>query len=44
VVDAPPVVGSALLGLDEIGARKGAYARAREALTHDRMTRPRRER
>jgi hypothetical protein len=44
VVDAPPVVGSALLGLDEIGARKGAYARARAALTHDRMTTPRRER
>jgi N-acetylglucosamine kinase-like BadF-type ATPase len=44
VVDAPPVVGSALLGLDEIGARKGAYARARAALTHDRMTGPRRER
>jgi N-acetylglucosamine kinase-like BadF-type ATPase len=44
VVDAPPVIGSALLGLDEIGARKGAYGRVRSALTHDRMADPRRER
>ncbi|MDX6520556.1 MAG: hypothetical protein QOF08_1161 [Gaiellales bacterium] len=44
VVDAPPVIGSALLGLDEVGARKGAYGRVRSALTHDRMTGSRRER
>ncbi len=44
VVDAPPVIGSALLGLDELGARKGAYGRVRSALTHDRMTGSRRER
>ncbi len=43
VVDAPPVIGSALLGLDEIGARKGAYERVRSALTHDRMAEPRKE-
>jgi len=43
VVDAPPVIGSALLGLDEIGARKGAYARVRSALTHDRIAAPRME-
>ncbi|MDX6534113.1 MAG: hypothetical protein QOF68_1857 [Gaiellales bacterium] len=44
VLDAPPVIGAALLGLDELGARGGAYSRARSALTHDRMTGPRRER
>jgi N-acetylglucosamine kinase-like BadF-type ATPase len=44
VVDAPPVIGSALLGLDEVGARKGAYGRVRSALTHDRMIGSRRER
>jgi N-acetylglucosamine kinase-like BadF-type ATPase len=44
VVDAPPVIGSALLGLDELGARKGAYGRVRSALTHDRITGSRRER
>lgn len=33
----PPVVGAALLGLDRIGARRAAHARAREALTHERL-------
>ena len=32
---APPVVGAALLGLDELRARRDAKARARETLTHD---------
>jgi N-acetylglucosamine kinase-like BadF-type ATPase len=43
VLDAPPVIGAALLGLDEVGARGGAYSRARTALTHDRMSGSRRE-
>jgi N-acetylglucosamine kinase-like BadF-type ATPase len=44
VLDAPPVIGAALLGLDELGARGGAYSRVRSGLTHDRMTGSRRER
>lgn len=44
VLDEPPVVGAALLGLDELGARRGAYSRARSALTHDRMSGSRRGR
>src|SRR5439155_787031 len=52
VLDAPPVVGAALIGLDHIGARGGAYRRVRAGLTHERLTaktaarrgpRPRRE-
>src|SRR6266566_530299 len=52
VLDAPPVVGAALIGLDSIGARGAAYRRVRESLTHERLTaktaarrgpRPRRE-
>lgn len=31
----PPVVGAALLGLDRIGASRGAKVRVRAALTHD---------
>lgn len=37
VLDAPPVVGSALLGLDALGATRAAQARARRDLTHERM-------
>ena len=33
----PPVVGSALLGLDRLGASNGAYAKVREALTDERL-------
>jgi len=43
VLDAPPVLGAAFLGLDEIGARQQAYGQVRSALTHDRMTSPGRE-
>ena len=32
VVAAPPIVGAALLGLDELGAEPAAYARARAEL------------
>jgi N-acetylglucosamine kinase-like BadF-type ATPase len=44
---APPVVGAAMLGLDEIGAGRNAHARARSSLTHEVLTRknpPRRRR
>jgi N-acetylglucosamine kinase-like BadF-type ATPase len=34
---APPVVGAALLGLDQLGAPPGAADRLRAALTHERM-------
>lgn len=37
VLDGPPVVGAALLGLDHAGARDGAAARVREQLTAARM-------
>ena len=37
VLDGPPVVGAALLGLDHAGARDGAAARLREQLTAARM-------
>ncbi len=33
----PPVVGSALLGLDRLGASNGAYAKVREKLTDERL-------
>ena len=33
----PPVVGSALLGLDRLGASNGAYAKVRETLTDERL-------
>jgi N-acetylglucosamine kinase-like BadF-type ATPase len=33
----PPVVGSALLGLDRLGASNGAYAKVRKALTDERL-------
>ena len=44
VLDAPPVLGAAFLGLDEIGAARRAYAEVRSAVTHDRLTSPGRER
>lgn len=37
-LDAPPVVGAALLGLDEIGAPRSAGGALRRALTHTRLT------
>src|SRR5207249_627628 len=36
VLDAPPVLGAALLGLDQVGARSGAASRLRAAITHER--------
>ena len=33
----PPVVGSALLGLDRLGASNGAYAKVRKTLTDERL-------
>jgi len=37
VLDAPPVVGAALIGLDHIDAREAAYRRVRASLTHERL-------
>jgi hypothetical protein len=37
VLDVPPVVGAALLGLDTIGARPDAQRRARTALVNTRL-------
>jgi N-acetylglucosamine kinase-like BadF-type ATPase len=37
VLNAPPLVGAALLGLDRIGAPRVSRARVRHALTHDRL-------
>ena len=37
----PPVVGSALLGLDRLGASNGAYAKVRKTLTDERLRRRR---
>jgi N-acetylglucosamine kinase-like BadF-type ATPase len=39
VLDGPPVVGAALLGLDHVGVRDGAAARLREQLTAARIQR-----
>jgi N-acetylglucosamine kinase-like BadF-type ATPase len=39
VLEAPPVVGAAMLGLDRLGASRAAHARARAALTHERLAR-----
>ncbi len=44
VLDAPPVLGAAYLGLDEIGARRQAYGQVRASITHDRLVAPRRRR
>jgi N-acetylglucosamine kinase-like BadF-type ATPase len=38
-LDAPPVVGAALLGLDEVHARKPAQSRVRDELTEKRLRR-----
>jgi N-acetylglucosamine kinase-like BadF-type ATPase len=35
---APPVVGAAMLGIDESGGGPAAHARARRALTHERLS------
>ena len=43
VLGAPPIVGAVMLGLDRIGASKAAHARARAALTHERLGRDTRE-
>jgi N-acetylglucosamine kinase-like BadF-type ATPase len=37
VLTAPPVIGASMLGLDVAGASRAAHARARDALTHDRL-------
>jgi len=37
VLTAPPVAGAAMMGLDRIEAPKGAQARVRRALTHERL-------
>ncbi|HET6849283.1 MAG TPA: BadF/BadG/BcrA/BcrD ATPase family protein [Gaiellales bacterium] len=42
VLDAPPVLGAAYLGLDEIGAQRRAYGEVRKAITHDRLAPTRR--
>jgi len=39
VVDSPPVVGAALLGLDRVGATQAAKRRVREEITHSRLAR-----
>jgi N-acetylglucosamine kinase-like BadF-type ATPase len=44
VLDAPPVLGAAYLGLDEIAARRRAYGEVRGSITHDRLTPPGRKR
>jgi N-acetylglucosamine kinase-like BadF-type ATPase len=38
VLDAPPVLGAALLGLDRIGAAPAAHRRLRRDLTHERLS------
>ena len=38
ILSAPPVVGAALMGLDQLGAQRAARARLRRGLTHDRLT------
>jgi N-acetylglucosamine kinase-like BadF-type ATPase len=35
---APPIVGAAMLGLDQVGAGPAAHRRARAGLTHERMS------
>jgi N-acetylglucosamine kinase-like BadF-type ATPase len=40
----PPIIGAALIGLDELHASKAARATARASLTHDRLTRQTRAR
>ena len=38
VLDAPPVVGAAVIGLERLGASRAAYRRLRTGLTEERMT------
>jgi hypothetical protein len=38
VLEAPPVTGAVLLGLDRLGASRRAAGRLRAALTHQRLT------
>jgi hypothetical protein len=38
VLTHPPLIGAAQLGLDEVRASRAAHARARAALTHERLT------
>jgi len=42
-LQAPPVIGAALLGLDRLGTANGAGARLRAALTHERLAAAREE-
>ena len=37
ILTAPPIVGAAMLGLDQVGAGPAAHRRAREGLTHERL-------
>jgi N-acetylglucosamine kinase-like BadF-type ATPase len=37
VLEAPPVAGAAMMGLDRLQASKGAQARVRRSLTHERL-------
>jgi hypothetical protein len=37
VLGVPPIVGAALIGLDQVGAGRAAQTRARGGLTHDRF-------
>jgi N-acetylglucosamine kinase-like BadF-type ATPase len=37
VLEAPPVAGAAMMGLDRLEASKGAQARVRRSLTHERL-------
>jgi N-acetylglucosamine kinase-like BadF-type ATPase len=39
VLEGPPLVGAALLALDELGGRRSALSRLRASLTNDRLTR-----
>ena len=41
-LDAPPVLGAALIGLDRLGAKRPAEAALRSTLTHERLTAGRR--
>ncbi len=38
ILDAPPVVGAAVIGLEQLGSSRASHRRLRAALTEDRMT------
>jgi N-acetylglucosamine kinase-like BadF-type ATPase len=38
ILDVPPVVGAAVIGLEHLGATRGAYRRVRASLTQQRLT------